>query len=374
MTNKLEGIQVARGIAALLVVAFHAKLILIRFPDDSYLRMPFIYEHGEVGVPLFFVISGFIISHVVQRPSFGPGNFAIKRVWRLWPLYAVCTLIYAAVYFMQRNLPPEDIGITFDAMARSLIFWPQGKYPILHPGWSLEHEVIFYIYAGLMMTLLGYRALFVFMGAVAIWGTYHWNFGSATWDWHLFARANAYFFIGMCLHAVWNWRPPRKGFICTLIGGVSVVAGMYIADEMATRASSEMVKLGTTGLGSAVFLYGLLGLRASGRAWNGFVWLGDRSYSLYLVHFSFIPIFQTIHRDLIRWPNWMAEPLCVAFVICAVLAAIAVYEIVEQPTSDRGHRAAKSFATHFAVPASSRGFVPFLLRPFVHQKTVAEVS
>lgn len=335
MKNKLEGIQVARGIAAVTVVIYHAKLILIRFDKSSFYKLPFFYDHGQVGVPVFFVISGFIIALVIQRPTFAIKSFLVRRFWRLWPLYVVCTLGYATIYMLQRNLPPADIGLTFESLFLSLIFYPQGGFPLLHPGWSLEHEVIFYLYAAFLTALLGYRYFFWFMFVIAIIGAWWWNCGPAIWDWHLLARANGYFFIGMLLHKLWErnkltgWLPIASIFI----GLTSIVGGMYLADNFAIRGHQELIKLGFVGLGSAALLYGLLAFKSNNPGWNFAVWIGDRSYSLYLSHFLLIPIFQTVHRDVIKWPDWMAEPLSLLFVIASLLLSSIVYKLFEKTTA-----------------------------------------
>lgn len=335
INDKLEGIQVARAIAALTVVLYHAKLILIRFDKDQVFQLPFFYEHGEVGVPVFFVISGFIIAHVIQRPSFSTGSFTIRRFWRLWPLYAVCTLAYAAIYMVQRNLPPAEIGITFESLAKALTFYPQGKFPVLHPGWSLEHEVIFYLYAAIIAGIFGYRTFFIFMLGLAVAGTWWWNFGPAKWDWHLMARANGYFFIGMALHLLWG-RFKIQGVTALSSIGVGlamIVGGMYFAELFTPRGHQEVLKLAFTGLGSAALLYGLLAFSPRNPVWKSAVWIGDRSYSLYLSHFLLIPIFQTIHRDMVKWPEWAAEPLCIAFVGASILLAWGTYVVFEKTTA-----------------------------------------
>lgn len=121
-TAKLSGLQIGRGLAALAVVFFHAKMILIRFPEDSYILLPYLYSHGDIGVPFFFVISGFIIAYVIERPSHSTAGFLIKRAFRLWPLYAFCTVLYVAIYLVHRSLPAEQLGYGAGYILQSLFF------------------------------------------------------------------------------------------------------------------------------------------------------------------------------------------------------------------------------------------------------------
>lgn len=354
MKDKLEGLQVVRAIAALTVVIFHAKLTLMRFPKDEF-SVPFFFKYGHVGVPVFFVVSGFIISHVLLRDSFKPADFIQRRFWRLWPLYVVCTLGYAAVYMMQRNMPSGELGITFESMARSLVFWPQGKYPVLPPGWSLEHEVIFYLYGAIIAGLFGYRVFFVFMGVIGGLSVWWWNFGPAQWDWHLMARANAYFFIGMVTYSVWRWGAKRFPGSWTLapLGLAGIVAGCYWAGSLPSEGMKQAGMVATAGPGAALLVYGLLSVTSTNPLWRFGLWVGDRSYSLYLSHFMLVAIFQTVHRDLVKWPAWMAGPMTLAFVVASLILMAIVYHVFERTTA-HGYRQA---ATSYQPVASKRTVV-----------------
>lgn len=357
-TDKLSGLQVGRAIAALAVVIFHAQLTLIRFPEDSYIRLPYLYSHGDIGVPFFFVISGFIIAYVLERPSHSTLGFLTKRAFRLWPLYAFCTLLYVAIYLVHRNLPAGQIGYDAGYILQSLFFWPMGPLPALHPGWSLEHEVLFYILAAVVGMFWRARGLLVALVALTtigfVWRVFGPDIGIPRlgWDWHLLAPVNLCFPAGVGLYLIWRHRKPVSPWIWIAFGGAGLVVWPYLHDAMAAMQvgpgaiSGRYLKIALEALFSAVTLYGLIGLPATSRPAKALVWVGDRSYSLYLVHFSFIPVFQNIHREYVRWPEWMAEPLCVAFVVLSVGAAALVYWCVELPTANYGSKLARRVQKH----------------------------
>jgi peptidoglycan/LPS O-acetylase OafA/YrhL len=81
-------IQYLRGCAALAVVWLHSHLQLERMTDLG----PSTQHHGDVGVDLFFVISGFIIWISTDDDRSRPVAFWRRRAIRVVPLYWLCTL------------------------------------------------------------------------------------------------------------------------------------------------------------------------------------------------------------------------------------------------------------------------------------------
>jgi peptidoglycan/LPS O-acetylase OafA/YrhL len=86
--NDLPGIQILRGIAALAVIIHHSleesNGALHRFSPD------WLTTSGAAVVDIFFVISGFIMLHVsfrTGRASLRPGQFLLRRITRIYPLY-----------------------------------------------------------------------------------------------------------------------------------------------------------------------------------------------------------------------------------------------------------------------------------------------
>ncbi|WP_240725766.1 acyltransferase family protein [Escherichia sp. E4694] len=76
--NKLDTIQVLRGIAVLLVIAFHFRIYLNGVYAQKDLG-DILFRIGEVGVDIFFVISGFIITYSsINKDRNKPLEFAIK--------------------------------------------------------------------------------------------------------------------------------------------------------------------------------------------------------------------------------------------------------------------------------------------------------
>ena len=76
--GRLDGLQVARALAALTVAYFHSYMIFNSWPQTTLFPIPGAKEHGYLGVNFFFVISGYVISAVCDKPNFSVRAFVIK--------------------------------------------------------------------------------------------------------------------------------------------------------------------------------------------------------------------------------------------------------------------------------------------------------
>ena len=156
---KLDSIQGLRALAVLLVIAYHYG-----FP----------VKNGFIGVDVFFVISGFVITQSLLRNNTGSklqdlGNFYIKRIARLFPAFFVVFLftMLAVLFFYSPNMGIQQnaikgslgaiLGLSNFVMPRISggYFGASGESnPFLHT-WSLSVEEQFYfIYPLLFFFLL----------------------------------------------------------------------------------------------------------------------------------------------------------------------------------------------------------------------------
>lgn len=152
----MDFIQGARGVAAMLVLLWHASRYL--GPYGSGVGGALFHPAVTMGVDLFFVLSGFIMV-VTTRDNDGSLGYAwlflIKRFTRVWPTYAVTLLATVAL------LQPWEAGI-WSKVTRALVFMPLGSegdsnvaplfgVPPLSVGWTLAYEMYFYLAFGLSL-------------------------------------------------------------------------------------------------------------------------------------------------------------------------------------------------------------------------------
>jgi len=161
LSDKIEIIQVLRGIAVMMVVFFHLKGIMR--PDDVLRKeFDFLFNAGAAGVDIFFIISGFIMVFVTRKSAGGFTSlktFLVKRILRIWPLYIIGTLAYAML--IARYNFNSDILLQ---IIKSIFFIPLSYnkppffgYAYLNIGWSLNYEVYFYILIAISLLSGKYR-------------------------------------------------------------------------------------------------------------------------------------------------------------------------------------------------------------------------
>lgn len=135
--NKIISIQILRAVACLLVLQVHV-FKTIPFTSVSF--------NGAIGVDIFFVISGYIIAASLDKATqTAPKSFFIRRFSRVVPYYYFITLICLALLFIYN----QPVGAK--RIVRSFLFIPQGEDPVAILGWSLNHEIYFYLFTGLCL-------------------------------------------------------------------------------------------------------------------------------------------------------------------------------------------------------------------------------
>ena len=140
--SKNEGLQAARAVAALSVAYFHSYIALRAFPETAQLPIGGLKDWGFLGVNFFFAISGYVICLVVSRPGFAPIPFAIRRVFRLYPMYSatmavIVVLIALGKYRLEpighflysMTLPPQQSRRRSIQAGRSNAKWCSTRWP-----------------------------------------------------------------------------------------------------------------------------------------------------------------------------------------------------------------------------------------------------
>ncbi|WP_455925527.1 acyltransferase family protein [Pseudomonas putida] len=109
-----------------------------------------LYTGGAAGVVVFFLTSGYIITHVLQQES--ALDFAVKRVFRIYPLYMVAILAEALGYYFFRDAKWPSLSLL---VPRLLLIGDFFATPNALSGveWTLRIEVLFYAFMALAKKL-----------------------------------------------------------------------------------------------------------------------------------------------------------------------------------------------------------------------------
>jgi peptidoglycan/LPS O-acetylase OafA/YrhL len=333
-----------RGVAILLVVFFHLQLL----------------PGGALGVDLFFVLSGFLITNLLveewlRRGSISLKRFYFRRALRLLPGFIVLLLVFIVHTLL--TSPPETIAARWHELAVVACYvanWNQlhgASLTLLGHTWSLSVEEQFYLLWPVLLCLLLYlkvprrHILILVIGAIIASAmlrlglhNQHRFLGGPKIDiMRLYAgldtRADA--LLAGCLAglvASWNWLPTSCRFIAS-IKAASVFAVLVLAFCLLKRdlCSSQYYDglFTVVALMTAILIIRLLvapsRIGAAILESAPLVSVGRISYGLYLFH---APVIACFDEDSLGWRHLGTTAL--AFVL-SVAAALLSFYLVERP-------------------------------------------
>lgn len=169
-----------RCIAALLVVVHHIEQIKSTLGLTSNWKIPFIQHAGKLGVVLFFVLSGFLITYLLLleievKKTISIRDFYIRRILRIWPLYFLIILsalfIFPNIHFL--TLPGLEKDIVWSNLMLKLFlfifFLPNlvltqfGVIPFASQTWSIGVEEQFYLFWPVLTKYVRKKVVFIIL-------------------------------------------------------------------------------------------------------------------------------------------------------------------------------------------------------------------
>lgn len=320
-------IQALRGVAVLLVVLYHSGLGIL--------------AAGYLGVDMFFVISGFLITGIITRQisedRFSFVDFYSRRVRRLLP--AAYTVLLVTTFAAAWLLTTSQYDRFLTNLAGSLFFsanytlWSHTGYfasnsafePLLHM-WSLAIEEQYYLLVPIILFIIPRRFWLAFLVTISALSFAGGLFLAAT-------KPSVAFF----------WLPPRAWEL-----GIGSIAALVWQKDHVRRVASALLIPGiaaillapvwrlpgpTPGLGAVLICFGAVivilaqnELAGQSALVRGFSWIGDFSYSLYLVHW---PLFALVRATRLS-PDF---PPLLSVLLIAIAFGLAwlLYRFIEEP-------------------------------------------
>ena len=359
----MPGVDGLRAVAVIAVLLYHANFGWI--------------PGGFLGVEVFLVISGYLITSLLLLEWLRTGSVDLKDFWirrarRLLPaLFVLLTLTATAAMIFARDAlyrMGEDVLAALSYSTNWVMIFRQESYfeafgrpPLLRHLWSLAIEEQFYLVWPLVFTVgmfllakhsRGLRTTVArFLGIVVVGIV-----ASTALMWFLFVPfedpSRVYFgtdtraaglLVGVALAFVWQpWRfnglLQRRGTIALNIAGFTALAFLLLDLLRMAEFDSFLYRGGflVTSLLTAVVLAVTVHPQGALNAVLGtkpLVWVGKRSYGLYLYHW---PIFMLLRPGIdVMWPTWVT--LTVQFSLTFAVAE-ASYRWIEQPIRRRGFK------------------------------------
>lgn len=333
--NEIVGLQFMRYLAALAVLVDHLIVAICDSGALSKSWLPFAYKLGDVGVFLFFAISGFVMV-LSNRDKFqvryNSIDFFVRRLIRIWPMYFVATIV---VFGMKYGTDPS---VTFENLLKSLSFIPyvdaNDLYrPILGKGWTLNYEMFFYVIFAACLALPK-RAGLLAAGFVLLMLGICEGTGSGTL-WRFYANGIVlYFLVGIALAYIVRetqvkWAHSRRAEIAMISGVLLFVLLLYLNIVVQPSIALQGLMLLLT-FGSLYCVCFSDSTFASPRFTSLISLLGDSSYCLYLFHGFFFFALKPILKHSGAAALMISLPL---IVILVTAACILIHLCLEKPVN-----------------------------------------
>lgn len=314
---RLDGIDILRGIAVISVVLYHFFVLLGLTDNNMFL---YIHTFGSIGVPLFFVISGYLIYRSVDRNMSQKGtkkgllNYSLHRFFRILPAYYFnLFIVFLMVAFIVENdffYSASFFRYFFSHLTFASYFTHMSTgFGINGAYWTLSIEMLWYIIAPLFLIFFKRTRVLLLIMLMSL--LYIWSMGDGLFDSLLELDKEAF-----------NYRLLLHYYITQLPGQINYfIAGILIYKYAISAAPDRSIR---NYLFATLILLSFIGVMGYYRIYLDFLpshlillsvtvllfillyttkvkggafleWIGKISYSLYLWHMPILFVMQKSH-------------------------------------------------------------------------------
>lgn len=313
-------IDFARGMAAFGVVIVH---YFTHFTFDANWINTLVF-HGQFGVFVFFVLSGYVIPLSLDRSNFSLRSFdlyMLKRMLRIWIPYAIVTIVGVFLTLapeLKFRMTEPYTGYLIPYLLANLTYTADYFFEgyIYGPWYTLAIEVSFYILIGLLYPLIRRYPLSLY-GLVAL-SILFWKFGVEILPFHgtiHFYHSSVPFFVGILIYEYQQGRISIRFalplFLILLVYGRYQISGLRMAYVLATGIWIVWVNIPNHKI---------------------FSFLGNISFSIYLLHTLVIDAASVVSIRILG-TNIFEESVLAVILLIPVLLLISYvfYLYIEYP-------------------------------------------
>jgi peptidoglycan/LPS O-acetylase OafA/YrhL len=337
-------IQSLRGLAALIVAWVHLAIIpsslLSAWFYGVATPLRLFQSGGNLGVVTFFLISGFIVTYTsLNETRF---SFAVKRFMRLFPMLWVamavtagCALLAAAIGLTSHFYVPTAGPLRWIASLFLLDGFSSGH--VLEVTWTLVVELMFYVLTFAFMTVSSRNIEWSAWWMTIVWAVFSMLFSVVPLLRNT-ANGSLIFSVAFLLigRNIYLWHSGKIRPIGAFLNAAA--AGLLYGAFLETRFPGALMSpvgfepLITYGYALIIFV-GFLTIGPKS-TWQPFRFLGDISYSLYLLH---LPVGFVV-TDLLLMLSWPNELITVSAIVVSVGVSWVTYQLVEMPSQRLARR------------------------------------
>ena len=362
--SRIPGMAGMRGLAVLLVFYVHAHDNLgFLLKEGTRLQQAsfFLGQIGHIGVDIFFLLSGYLIYSAAIKPSLRLGRFWLRRIERIYPAFFAVFLLYAILSLVLpgRSKFPED-SYQLAILLMGNLFLLAGLFPIepvITVTWSLSFEIFYYLTIPLLIIATGMRSwprswrITFFLGLALLFSLLFYGplYRPGYWTPARLMMFVAGIILFEHLSAASSRAPTKPG-----IWKDFAVAGIFLAalpiffwlydQGVRTESTTEMATILLTKVALLAASTYLLCAHCFTRAgslhrvfeWAPIRWLGNMSYSYYLIHALAVHATAQAIKALV--PEERQSPIVyliatpVAFALSLILATM-LFLLIERPLS-----------------------------------------
>lgn len=355
--NRLDGIDLLRGLAIFFVLMNHINIRLLgagvlytKFLSAQLVH--FLVWNGQLGVQIFFVVSGFLITSITLRrwgqlSNVNLRSFYLFRFARIAPLLLLLLVVLTGLHFasVPRFIVQAKAGGIGHALLAALTFHVnvlEARYGYLPANWdvlwSLSVEEMFYLFFPLACRIFGRGRLFLLVlvtfVALGAPGRTVFAHGNEIWSEYCYLGGMEGIALG-CLTAivVSRIRFSQSALLALNVTGTTIVVLSLIFSWQAYGGWLGQTGLNFTllGLGTAMFIAATSQIQWKSPGFlRPLLKIGQYSYEVYLTHMFVVFALFTLFLDLGK-PMRLVFVLFVAAILLAGLLGAAVAHLYSEP-------------------------------------------
>jgi peptidoglycan/LPS O-acetylase OafA/YrhL len=339
--GRLRALDGLRLVAALMVCVYHyggrggdISAAWGRDPDRVFPHLSGAFSYGPLGVQIFFVISGFVISMSGWGRSVK--DFAISRITRLYPAYWAALVIVTVAFAIVglKRVPTSDLLVNF-----TMFQMPAGAQRVLGVCWTLWAEMRFYLLFALCVIWPGAtrRRVLVFATVWTVTALYAESSGESFLNLALMPQYAPFFVAGMGLYLIHRFGHDALSW--GLVAGAYLIGQREEVKALVAPKHLDVFHHRSVLMVEVVLLLGMLAVIAvtlvppiANLNWRWLTTAGALTYPFYLVHEH---LGWVVIGKLNQHTDWAPTTVFAATVVLMLLLAYAMHRLIEKPFAPR---------------------------------------
>lgn len=315
---RIKELDAFRGLAALSVVLYHYTII---YSENFDVKSPFYFKHGWLGVPFFFILSGFVITLTIEKCT-SSFQFLKKRFIRLYPTFWICLLFTLTTIWITNSqlIHPRFNKPTIDILFNFTMFHSLLKYQHVDGAyWSLLPELLFYLLIAFIFFIKKINNILIYNSVILITCFIHYFFPIPIIGRLLDLQYILLFMIGICFYKIYTRKDKAPLFLHLLIIS-NLILGIFLYAIEVPNINTLIIYISFPLIVVFFYFFVYFKFYFFGKS-RILLFLGFISYPLYLIHQSIGYIF------MLFFDQFMPRYLSIIFTIFAaiILSSIVTY-------------------------------------------------